>query len=144
MPRHRYIAPAAPWVDKRTNAYKKSVDFILDKEKLKAKLNPVIPKRSEKHRIAMEKQSNRCYWCCKDLTYEKVERDHLIPRCDGGSDDDWNLRAVCWHCNHLRNASLPMDYALYLLGADYHRRYRKNMSKLIVLGRLTTPKPLIP
>lgn len=29
-----------------------------------------------------------------------VEIDHIVPQCDGGSDDLENLQALCGHCHH--------------------------------------------
>lgn len=38
----------------------------------------------------------------KPVRRETETRDHIVPRCMGGSDAGENLRAVCYECNQLR------------------------------------------
>lgn len=40
--------------------------------------------------------------------------EHIIPRCDGGSDAPDNIAAACYRCNHLRHArKIPMQRKSY-------------------------------
>lgn len=74
----------------------------------------------------MERQSSRCYWCCTDISIQRYEVEHIYPRCRGGSDHIRNLRLSCLLCNDKKSINLPMDFALYLLGAPYVRTKRFN------------------
>jgi hypothetical protein len=46
--------------------------------------------------------SNFCYWCAASLNKTQRTRDHLIPKCQGGSDDSDNIRWACRECNNSR------------------------------------------
>jgi 5-methylcytosine-specific restriction endonuclease McrA len=36
--------------------------------------------------------------------------DHVVPRCQGGPDDLWNLAAACKPCNHQKNGRTPEQW----------------------------------
>jgi hypothetical protein len=40
-----------------------------------------------------------CAWCGVELTRETAEIDHVVPRRDGGRDDNGNLVGACSACN---------------------------------------------
>lgn len=120
----------------------------------KQTIKPWIPKSSKKTETinkdsvqhkeaqrlnALHMQSNRCHWCCKSMDNEKPYIDHVIPRAYGGSNDDANLRISCFRCNGLKSASSGIDYALYLLGANYIP-YKRKQTK--TLHHEITPKQL--
>jgi HNH endonuclease len=48
------------------------------------------------------RHEGRCAWCWTPLDRETVEIDHVVMRCDGGSDEDWNLVPACGPCNDRR------------------------------------------
>lgn len=39
---------------------------------------------------------HQCVYC---LSKNRVEVDHIIPRYDGGPDEEWNLHLLCENCN---------------------------------------------
>ena len=42
--------------------------------------------------------------CCKQLfPKEMIDVDHRIPKRKGGTDDLWNLQAMCRTCNRSKN-----------------------------------------
>jgi len=40
-----------------------------------------------------------CRYCGRKSPEVVLEVDHIIPRADGGSDDEMNLLTSCWQCN---------------------------------------------
>ena len=72
-------------------------------------------------RKAFEHQGGRCFYCgvatwlttpfelpgCKSersgYARLKCTAEHLVPRCEGGSDLPENIVAACAHCNHTRH-----------------------------------------
>ena len=59
-----------------------------------------------------EKRGGRCWWCDCVLQREKAGADffhvdHLIPVCDGGTNDETNLVPACAKCNHDRAMVSP-------------------------------------
>ena len=44
-----------------------------------------------------------CKLCGIYLPKSKRTIDHIIPRCEGGSDELSNLRLACYPCNHGRH-----------------------------------------
>lgn len=49
-----------------------------------------------------EVPSFRCYWCQRVLPIRLRTRDHLIPRCRGGTGLPGNIRIACYGCNQSR------------------------------------------
>ena len=49
---------------------------------------------------------NRCAYCHSPLVIFPAARqiDHIVPRNDGGSDDEFNLCLCCAHCNRHKAA----------------------------------------
>jgi len=40
-----------------------------------------------------------CRYCGRTTPEVVLEVDHIIPRCEGGSNDPINLTTACWECN---------------------------------------------
>lgn len=56
-----------------------------------------------------DKGQGKCHWCKAPLIWESEDLvpnlfhvDHLVPICDGGSNDESNLVSACASCNHAR------------------------------------------
>jgi hypothetical protein len=60
-----------------------------------------------------------CQYCGRKSPEVILEVDHIVPRCDGGSDDQINLTTSCWDCNRGK-AGVPLDQ--FLTGEDPHDR----------------------
>lgn len=63
----------------------------------------------QKTQRIFDKSNGRCHWCAVELTTAWSEGatnffhvDHLLPVCDGGTNDEGNLVAACADCNHKR------------------------------------------
>lgn len=48
-----------------------------------------------------------------------LEVDHIVPVCDGGTDDPINLTASCWECNHGKSG---VSLSECMTGEDPHDR----------------------
>lgn len=67
-------------------------------------------------------QAGRCYYCCQPMWSQRpshfaevyglkvsairplrVTAEHLVARCDGGTDTPDNIVAACWFCNTKRH-----------------------------------------
>lgn len=62
-------------------------------------------KRSDnpaKTRRIFEGVGGCCRWCGVELSFDTFHVDHVIPICDGGTNDEDNLTAACPACNHAR------------------------------------------
>lgn len=51
----------------------------------------------------LERDEKTCQIGGARCTYLASEVDHIVPRSEGGSHDDDNLRAVCESCHRERN-----------------------------------------
>ena len=60
-------------------------------------------------------QGNCCYYCGVKTRFVKFQKghrpefdfatlEHLVPQCQGGTDDITNVVMSCFHCNMLRSA----------------------------------------
>lgn len=54
----------------------------------------------------------QCVKCGGWFTKSNIDVDHRIPKRQGGTDDLWNLQAMCKHCNRSKGANTSgMDVA---------------------------------
>ncbi len=49
----------------------------------------------------------QCHWCSQEMRIETgymntVTIEHMVPRCQGGPNQRWNLAAACHRCNSIR------------------------------------------
>ncbi len=58
-----------------------------------------------------------CRYCGGQSPAVVLEVDHIVPVCEGGSDDTINLTTSCWNCNRGK-AGVPLGDVL--LGEDPH------------------------
>ncbi len=58
-------------------------------------------KQSIRRRILLRDQY-RCVLCGDVREDGIMPIDHIVPRCFGGTDDDDNLRVLCWSCNQAK------------------------------------------
>lgn len=50
----------------------------------------------------LERDSHRCHWCGRPANTV----DHVLPRAQGGGDQEENLVACCARCNSVRGARM--------------------------------------
>jgi hypothetical protein len=72
-----------------------------------------------------------CQYCGRKTPEVVLEVDHIVPSCDGGSNDVVNLTTSCWECNRgkgstpleeLRMAEDPHDRTILLLERERQLR----------------------
>jgi hypothetical protein len=73
-----------------------------------------------------------------DITAEhacrlKCTAEHLIARCDGGTNAPTNIAAVCWWCNQARHK---------LSSPPAPKTYRRYVRRRVVTGRWHSPELL--
>ena len=72
--------------------------------------------------------------CLRAASFMHV--DHIVPRSKGGSDDDWNLQALCRSCNLHKSASeewspqnkRPSKYPNRKLQSQVYRKKPRGMA----------------
>ena len=58
----------------------------------------------------MKKAKFRCELCGISAEEKALEVDHIVPRNKGGSDDLWNLQALCYSCNAMKRDRDDTDF----------------------------------
>lgn len=59
-------------------------------------------------------QRGRCAYCKINISLEKkngYHADHIIPICNGGTSDIYNIQLLCPPCNTQKNRRDPLDFA---------------------------------
>lgn len=64
-----------------------------------------------------KRDSFTCQYCGRRSPDVVLECDHIIPVCDGGTDDPMNLVTSCWECNSGKSA-VPLNEVM--TGEDPH------------------------
>jgi hypothetical protein len=65
--------------------------------------------RSEKRLAILVRDRGICLWC--NRRPQKLTLDHLIPHCEGGSNQHTNLVTACLFCNSARGAKSVASFA---------------------------------
>lgn len=66
--------------------------------------NVAITKSSLRRQQAIQRQSGKCLYCGRMITFSTCEMDHIVPRKGVGSTNTQeNLVAVCRECNRLKS-----------------------------------------
>ena len=75
----------------------------------------------------------RCHFCEKPLTLATATKEHLTPRCRGGSDAIENVVPACWECNQMK---------LWRTEAEFlEERDRLLSTRRARIGGIPKPKP---
>lgn len=59
----------------------------------------------------MARQKHRCYWCGVKVKGNRYHADHVIPLSLGGTNWASNIVIACPHCNQVKGAKHPMEFA---------------------------------
>lgn len=102
--------------------------------------------RDEKRRRIYERDAWSCWACaCRVFTYpdlrdgasgELATLDHVIPRCDGGTNWEGNLATMCDPCNVSRGNKPAAAWALDTFGEEAGRAALARL-----LARITQAPP---
>ena len=66
-----------------------------------------------------EKTDGHCHLCSERLYTDEWRIDHLLPRAQGGSDEEWNLLPCCVFCNGMKKAAKTYMMQRVLLYGRY-------------------------
>lgn len=58
-----------------------------------------------------ERDEGRCTYCGVELTPDRFNVDHLLPRSRGGTDVESNLALSCVFCNSKKGSKTPAEWA---------------------------------
>lgn len=76
----------------------------------------VPPKNTKPSRKNIyERDSGRCQYCCKPLTFSISTVDHVVPRSRGGKNTWSNLVLSCASCNTKKGSMTPSEAGMTLL-----------------------------
>lgn len=56
----------------------------------------------------LKRDNFTCRYCGGKSPEVVLEVDHILPLCEGGTDDPLNLTAACWACNRGKSG-VPLD-----------------------------------
>jgi hypothetical protein len=63
----------------------------------------------------------RCVSCGKFFPKSQIDVDHRLPKRKGGTDDLWNLQAMCVHCNRSKkDKQSGFETVQTVIGATTH------------------------
>ena len=88
-------------------------------EKVRAQARKRMADYRERKRIEAAERADVCAYCGKPA--DTV--DHIVPRCKGGTDADWNLVPCCKSCNSSKSKK---DLADFLNDSFYYNRQTVN------------------
>ena len=54
-----------------------------------------------------------CHYCEHWFKKKKITKDHIVPRAQGGVDDEFNIVLACRGCNQEKGASWPECPCIY-------------------------------
>jgi diadenosine tetraphosphate (Ap4A) HIT family hydrolase len=66
----------------------------------------------------IKRAKGRCEACGISVEERALEVDHIIPRNKGGTDDRWNLQALCYVCNAQKRDRDDTDFKAVLASYD--------------------------
>jgi 5-methylcytosine-specific restriction protein A len=69
-----------------------------------------------KRKAILQRDRKRCTQCGNT---EKLTVDHLLPICEGGKNDSWNLTTLCHACNNSKGDKLVDKF----LKLRFNQRY---------------------
>jgi len=58
---------------------------------------------------AFKRDDFKCCYCGRGTPDVVLEIDHIVPRCDSGTDELENLATACWECNRGKGA-VPLEH----------------------------------
>lgn len=72
-------------------------------------------KKKNAKRDFKERWGNVCIYCGGKFSIHELTIDHVVPKCQGGEDDESNYVVACEPCN-LRKANDTLGHFLLKLG----------------------------
>ena len=91
------------------------------------------------------KYGRRCAYCGKKLEYKSMQADHIIPKYNGGGNNEENYNPSCRQCNKKKDTFTLEGFRRELQTEhERARRYSSNYRFALKYGQIIeTPKPII-
>jgi 5-methylcytosine-specific restriction endonuclease McrA len=92
-----------------------------------------------KRALIQSKFGNRCAYCGKELDYNAVTLDHVIPKSKGGTRKESNLYPACQKCNGLKRDLSLDDFRKMIGGLFYFElkaRHERELLEKIVINKI--------
>lgn len=77
-----------------------------------------------------------CQQCGKNVAFDEINFDHIIPWSKGGSSDESNIRMLCEACNKKRGNNFEEEHLTAVFNEIYYEPLPINLSMLEDLLRL--------
>lgn len=71
------------------------------------------------NRLLFRRDRNICLYCGEQHDFEKLTRDHIVPRSRGGKESWTNLVAACRRCNQRKGSRTPEEARMPLLAVPF-------------------------
>lgn len=71
----------------------------------------------------------KCFYCDEDFELVQLTRDHVVPRCEGGSEDLANQVPACQACNQRKGRRMPTDDEIVRIRAVWASSVTKRIKK---------------
>ncbi|MBI4239104.1 MAG: HNH endonuclease [Deltaproteobacteria bacterium] len=80
-----------------------------------------IPRRGIRfsRRNILLRDKYQCQYCCRHLSSEHLNLDHVVPRSQGGRTTWENVVTSCHHCNRRKGGFTPDEAGMRLLRKPY-------------------------
>jgi len=77
-----------------------------------------------------------CQLCGKNVGFDEINFDHIIPWSKGGSSDESNIRMLCESCNKIRGSNFEDEHLTVAFKEVFHEPMTINLEMLEDLIRL--------
>lgn len=71
-----------------------------------------------------------CQICGKNVMYDEIQYDHIIPWSKGGSSNEGNIRLVCSDCNKKRGNNFEDEYLVGRVNEHMNKPFDINLNML--------------
>lgn len=71
----------------------------------------------------------RCFYCLQEFSLQDLTRDHVVPRCEGGTESLANQVPACAPCNARKGRRLPTADELLRIRETWESRITKKILK---------------
>lgn len=86
--------------------------------------------KKEKKLEIIKNQENKCNICKCSLSNVKYQFDHIIPRCNEGSDDVSNLQALCIECHFEKTMEEKENNKFFHIN-NYNSTFNNECKKIV-------------
>lgn len=100
-------------------------------------MNPSTPEYLSHVDAVKERDFHMCVYCGSD---ENIVIDHMIPVCQGGTDDPDNLAAACRSCNAGKSGKTPEQWGRKIQSKAAHVA----LLRYVARNGYASPSPLVP